>query len=137
MKPRSNKNWADEAYDFKENYFAIIRQFGNRGFEWIADDSKSLDIEEHTSSNPEGYLNSGGLPLWEGGIFITRDLERLYKMWRKCQNEGTHHYRIVKLNLSVEPVNHELVEAQMMIAARDEVLAKLSEEDREIIMNAG
>lgn len=134
MKPISNKNWVDEAYSFQENNFAIIRQFGNRGFEWIADDFKT--------SIPMGYLNSYNddlkdFPLWKGNVFITSDLERLYKMWRKCQNEGTHHYRIVKLNLSVEPVNHELVEAQMKIAAKDKVLAKLSEEDRDIIMNAG
>lgn len=134
---KSPKHWIREAEKFKEDYYAIVRQFGNNGFEWIADDSKSLDIEEHTCSNPTGYLNSGGLPLWEGGIFITNELERLYKMWKRCQNEGTHHYRIVKLNLSVEPVNHELVEAQMKIAARDEVLSKLSEEDREIIMSVG
>lgn len=134
MKPISNKNWVDEAYSFQENNFAIIRQFGNRGFEWIADDFKT--------SIPMGYLNSYNddlkdFPLWKGNVFITSDLERLYKMWRKCQNEGTHHYRIVKLNLSVEPVNHELIVGQMMVAAKDKVLAKLSEEDRDIIMNAG
>ena len=134
MKQISNKNWADEAYAFKENHFAIIRQFGNGGFEWIADDFKT--------SVPMGYLNGYNddikdFPLWKGNVFITSDLERLYKMWRKCQNEGTHHYRIVKLNLSVEPVNHELIVGQMMVAAKEEVLAKLSEEDRDIIMNAG
>jgi hypothetical protein len=129
-------SWIDAANSYEDNYYAIIRKYGTNSFEWIVDDVNDMMLERKPT-HLAGLLQANSavrdFPIWKGDAFITNNLERLYRMWLKCQKDTEHEHKIIGLKLQTKMVDMDKLEEQMKNVARSSVLSKLSDEDRKII----
>lgn len=136
----------DTIEKYNSGVFAIVRHSDDAPdwLDFLLDEDQDEDLLE--SRSPRLEFKSvlavkdcaSALILWENRVFLTRNTAKLYDRFKECQAfDPKGKYRIIYIEVKARLIDPTNILNTSLESKKAEIMAKLSEEDREILMMGG